>query len=210
MKKTIILSILIAFYFSSCAQNFEGIITYENKYTVQDENIDIEQLYKQYGKTNTTYYKDGYFLDLCDSDFMSYHLYRNDKKSRYFTNKNAIDTLYKISTNSKPKTELKYDLKLNADTILNYVCDKLIVYNENGSKTSFYFSSKIKLDQNLYSDFSENHKNEIVNIMKSYYLRMTYENNGFIADMIATNIEEIKLRDDIFEIPKDKYLKEIK
>ncbi len=211
MKKHLLLIILFFFTNFIFSQSFEGIIDYKIEYFSKSEHVKVEDLENSGGKSTKTYYKDGYFLDICDSDFMNYQLFRHDDKSRYCKVKIESDTLSKISINAKEKLEFKYDLIKDSDTVLGYKCNKLIVYNNTRkTKTSYYYSDKISLNPIYYKDFLDLNKNKIVEIMKSYYLRMTYENEYFIADMTAINIEEKKLDDKIFSIPNHKYLKEEK
>jgi len=188
------------------AQNFEGSIEYRIKYTPKTNSIIEKDLIKSAGDFTKTYYKNGYYLDLCDSQFMSYQLFRYDKNAIFHKKRLDSDTLVKTNTIAKKNEKFKYKIYKKTDTILGYLCDKLIITSSD-VKTTYYYSNKLSIDPKYYKNLTVLNKNKIVEIMKSCYLRFIHENEYFIADMIAVKVKREDLDDKIFEIPNYKYLK---
>lgn len=188
------------------AQSFEGYIEYKIEYTPKSNSITEKDLIDSGGDSTKTYYKNGYYLDICDSQFMSYQLFRHDKNAIFHKKRIESDTLVKVSTIANKNEKFEFEIHKNVDTILGYLCDKLIV-NDSNVKTTYYYSSKLSIDPAFYKNLTVMNKNKIVEIMKSCYLRFVHENEYFIADAIAVKVKREVLNDKIFEIPEYKYLK---
>ena len=208
MKKIIfIITLLIAGL--SYAQDFEGVVHYKRTFTIIDNRISIDQLEKDYGKKSTVYIKNGYYKSIDDSDFMTMQLYRYTDQKMYFFNKNT-DTLFYLSTNFREKNKYEFHLKKQTDTILGVVCDRLEVKINANLTYIYYFSSKYSLDPEFYKNYTLINKNEILNRMKSIYLKFTGISKDYILTSEAVKIELKKLDESIFDIPKHKILIEKK
>jgi len=206
MRYLITLLFILILNNSIQAQYFEGFIEYKIEYTPKSNSIVEKDLIESGGDSTKTYYKDGYFLDICDSQFMSYQLFQHDKNAIFHKKRIDSDTLVKVSTIAKKNEKFEYEIHKKADTILGYLCDKLIV-NDANVKSTYYYSSKLSIDPKHYKNLTVMNKNKIVEIMKSCYLRFIHENEYFTADVIAVKVKRENLNDKIFEIPDYKYLK---
>jgi len=208
MKKIVfIITLLIAGL--SNAQDFEGVVHYKRTFTIIDNRISIDQLEKEFGKKSTVYIKNGYYKSMDETDFMSMQLYRYIDHKIYFFNKNT-DTLYYMPTNIPEKNKYEYHLTKKTDTILGTVCDRLEIKINANLTYIYHFSSKYSLDPKFYKNFTLMNKNEILNKIKSIYLRFTAISNELIYTSEAVKIELKKLDNHIFDIPKHKILIEKK
>lgn len=127
----VLLSLILIFHcFYSTAQNFEGFISYETSYNSKSKNISTKEVFGQETSMETTYFKDGYYLQISTSDFMHYLLWRSEDTTQYFKNKSTSDTIWFEKTNSNPSRIDSFFVEKNADTILGYSCDKLTTHQK--------------------------------------------------------------------------------
>ncbi len=210
--KYIIFSIILFFWVfiptNIEAQNFQGIVHYEASFIVHNNNLSVEYLEKQMGRDIITYFKDGFYKEVTESDFMCYQLFRHDQNRIYFKNKLDRDTLRFSAVLKEEVNEFKYEVLENVDTILGNVCNVLIVEGMYG-KVRYYYSSNFPIDPIFYSKYTLNNKNKIVEIMKSIYLRLEMEYPEFTVTVEAKEIVEKRLRKREFKVPKHKILSEL-
>ena len=201
---TLILSVITM---TLSAQDFEGIVTYTCEYPINKTALTDEELKKELGTDVTTYFKNGYYKEHTNSRFLSYQLFRHNDSMVYYKNNSKSDTLFYSKVNSKKKEVFSYQIEKRTDTILGYICDKLIVNDGYGTKT-YYYSSELSLDPEYYKNFTIGNKYAITKLMKAIYLKleMTYE--AITVSLVATEVKWQKLEQSVFEIPKHDYLLE--
>lgn len=200
MKKLIFL-VITFLPIIAISQDFEGIIEYDISYSNNKTSLSVKSLEEKLGKYVTSYLKNGYYLELTDSEFMSYQLYSYKDNMIYYKNDIKSDTIFYKATNIKSDISLDYKIEKNVDTILGYVCDKIIITDKYSTKEYFY-SNKLSLDPAYYKNFYYINKNEIVALMKAYYLRLSMTYNSFTVDIKAKNIIHKKLKKRVFKLPK--------
>ena len=205
MKKYCFLYLLYLLPSLLYGQDFEGIIHYEMTYHSKSAEFSVEDLEKGGGKYVKSYIKNGYYKELTKSSFMSYQLFRHDHKAMYFKHGMEDDTLYHESTLAKTSNEFSYELYEGTDSILNVLCDKLVVKDKYGTKT-YYYSSHYSLNPDYYKNYTLSNKYEILKIMKSIYLRLVMEFEHFVVDITAKTIERKDLKKDTFELPEYKVM----
>jgi hypothetical protein len=198
--KNWILILPLAFCIQACAQNFEGIISYNTTYESNVEGVTAKEMFGQESSLDTTYFKNDSYLNKSTTEFMSFQLWRGTDTMQYFKNMSSQDTIWFDRTDSHPSSFDSTHIVLNADTVAGYLCNKLIVYRGNRTYTYFY-NPDFKLDPNHYRHYSNSSKFEIMKLIKSPYLRLkiTSPSNGL--DMIAVNVNIESLSDTIFEVP---------
>src|SRR5690606_24946870 len=123
-------------------------------------------LESEFGTESKTYIKDGFYLDVSNSTFMPYQLWRYIDTSVYFLLEKKSDTLWFSKTNFEEKEQYKYKLIKNVDTILGYKCDLLRVYKER-SISEYYFSPDLGLDPSFYENYTRFNKYQILKQIKS-------------------------------------------
>lgn len=87
--------------------------------------------------------------------------------------------------------------ELNTDTILGYVCNKLILKFKNETRTYFY-SPELSTNPEWYKQTRAMSTDVAYKHMKSYFLALKYELPGFSYTFRATNIFPGKVPADIF------------
>ncbi|WP_397362520.1 hypothetical protein [Olleya sp. R77988] len=184
------------------SQEFEGTVTYKMDYTIKSSELDLQELKKLMGTEAKTHFKDGFYLEKTDSDFMSYQLYSPKDTLVYYKNNIKSDTIKYNRVNTKTEEEFTYKIEKNTDTILGYKCDKLIFKDKYGIKT-YYYSSELSLDPEDYKFFLVSNKNKIVSLMKAIYLRLEMTFPAFTVDIIATEVKHTQLKKSLFKLPKD-------
>ena len=199
--RNLLLLVFIYFPLSVLSQDFEGIIEYEQSYSNNKTNLSIKELHEMFGTHVTSYLKNGYYKEITDSEYMSYQLYRYKDNMIYYKDNFNSDTLFYKATNLKHDIPLNHKLEKNADTILGYACDKLIITDDYGTR-EYFFSDKLTLNPDYYKNYSYINKDKIVALMKAYYLRLRMTYSSFTVDIIAKNIKHKKLSRRIFELPK--------
>jgi hypothetical protein len=198
--KNWILILQLAICVQASAQNFEGIISYHTTYKSNVDDVTAKEMFGQETSSDTTYFKNAFYLNKSTTQFMSFQLWRGVDTMQYFKNISSQDTIWFDRTDSHPTSFDSTHIVLNADTVDGYLCNKLIVYRGNQTYT-YYYNPDFKLDPSQYRHFSNSSKFEIMKLIKSPYLRLkiTSPSNGL--DMIAVNVNIESLSDTIFEVP---------
>lgn len=206
----IILLLLTSCASKRSAKNFEGVIYSTAFYSSKIDSLNATELFGQERSEDVLYIKDGYYKAISTTDFMSYSLWRYDDTLVYFLNAQSKDTLWTDRTDSHPGYISKYEIIKNADTILNYACDALIVENDYGHTLTYYYSTQLSLDPEYYVNVKNSAKYDILKLMKSVYLKLKIESNYGTMESVPTRIEQKKLDDKTFELPKHSVMLEAK
>lgn len=190
-------------------ENFEGVLKSKVTYISKIDTLSAQQIYGQDSETNTTYLKDGFFLVNSSTDFMSMMLWRYSDTTLYYFNESSGDTLWFDRTNSHPSKILEYKIIQNADTILDYVCDALIILDNKDKVISYYYSPELPLSPEFYVNASNSSKYEIMKLIQSVTLRMRIESRYGIMESEVVKILHEKLDDELFDLPEYSVLKEV-
>lgn len=201
MKKSLLITIALIHSILMYAQDFEGIIVYKTSYQIKDSSYSLESLRSIGGTKTTTYLKNGFYKEISDSKFMSYHLFRYDKKAIFFKHQMDDDTLRVQSIKAKNPGPFRYEVVQNSDTIMGVLCDKLIFWDRNGKKT-YYYSKDYSLNPRFYRKFTASHKNKIQKITGAMYLKIKIEFDGFNVIHTAHKIDRQKLPAGTFDLPE--------
>jgi hypothetical protein len=205
MKKLLSILLILNGALSS-AQDFEGVITYKSTYLDSDMDMSITELEEMYGTETKTFIKNGFYMEVSNTNFIGYQLWRHCDTAVYYRHKRTDDTLLMNYTNLRPGGDFTFKLENNADTILGYPCDLLTVKNDRGT-IKYYFSSEFSLDPEYYVNYSHSNKYEIVKLMESIYLRLSVSYEYMHVDLIAVDIERRDLPEKIFEVPENMIIK---
>lgn len=207
MKKWLLKGFLVIGLLSSCVKNFEGIITYQATYESKKKGVTTEEMFGQKTSRDTTYIKDGFYLNKSTTSFMCYQLWRSKDTTIYFRNNSSLDTIWFQKTNFHSPSIDSALIEINAEEVLGYKCNKLTVYRNKRIFTYFYHPN-FKLSPKYYREYSTSAKFEIMKLMKSPYLRLTIHSpTGANMDMIAVDINITKVSDSIFAIPNGTLVK---
>lgn len=183
-----------------CAQTFEGKMISKAIYTSKIPNVTSEQLSAMMGTTQEYYIKGAKYKTIMDGTFYQWQLYV-PSENRLYNKFSASDTLQWVDGNSNPDEAVSYEIKKSQIKILGYNCDALYVKTKTG-KLIYYFSKKIKIDPSLYKDHQYGNWALMINQTKSLPLKVEMETPQFTLVTTTLEINEMKLEDSVFELPK--------
>ncbi len=211
--RNLLTMLILASFVMSCSdlknnQNFEGILESKVTYTSKLDGITAQEIFGKSEETDTTYIKDGFIKSNSNNDLISMRLWRYLDTMSYFFYRSSGDTLWFDRTDSYPYEIMESEIIQNADTILNYVCNALIIHNDRNQALTYYYAPELKLDPEYYVNFSNNSKYEIMKLIKSVYLGWKIESVSGIMEGRTIKLTHQKLDDKLFDIPKHKILKE--
>jgi len=180
------------------AQEFEGMISYDNIYESKTSEISSEQLNNLMGTEQAYVIKGNNYKSAFNGVFISLHLYRGDENRSYMLT-GKIDTLYWEDYSLNKDKAISYEIKENQDTILGVPCDVLVIQAEK-SKTYFYYSSKYGINPELFTKHNYGNWYYTISKTKALPLKTVFENEQFIMISVATEITPMKLENNVFEI----------
>lgn len=212
--------VLVIFSFLGCVvaqdeqnKSFEGIITYKVEVEFKD-NIPIK--YKEYlrqkrGHTMLAYYdsKGNIYKDFPYSggNGLDFHIY-NSQKQEFYAKYKHLDTLYFYDTSENMLKLLDKKKGETNDEILGQKCSfiefsGIIPKTKERVRLKFWYSGKPYLNPNLFKGFKDFYNSEFFKISKSPFLKLILELDYHSEIYTVINIEEKKLNDSIFTIPRD-------
>jgi hypothetical protein len=205
MKRTLIAScLLILFYASSIAQNFEGKVNYQNSFKSKIPNVTDDMLTQMMGTTVEYNLKEGNYKTISNGTFLLWQLYVQQDNKLYtkFANSNSI--FWNDGAENKDEV-LKIDLNKKALEILGYKCDELVLTCKSGVQ-KYYFTSKFKVDPKLFKNHRFGNFYEYVLKSQAVPLKISIDNIQFSMESVATSVQEEEIDDTLFELPEDAML----
>lgn len=178
--------------------NFEGAIIYSNTFKSKMVNLSTEQLAKMIGTRQEYYIREGTYKSITNGQSIIMQLYHSET-NRLYNQTAASDTLYWFDASTNTDNVLSYDLKKEAEVILGYPCDALIVKTRTGT-TTFYFSSQLTLDKARYKNHNYGNWSFFVEKSSSLPLRIITDNSQFFIESTAIEVKPMKLDEQYFKI----------
>ena len=203
--KTVLIIIIFLTSFNSFSQDFEGEIKYViSAKTKFDVKIPMK-LENSIGSTSTLLTKRGAYKQETNSTFMAFQIYLPNEGKLYYKNTIESDTLRVKDVQKFENQIYEYEIIKNADTILGYICDKLI-QKTNSTQQDFYYCSDLKLNPIYFKDFVAFEKNKVTEIMKSVYLRSDLIYPNLTISYTAVEVKRRKIKDEEFNLPKNQII----
>ncbi len=181
------------------AQNFEGKITYENKYISRINNVTDDQLASMMGITQEFFIKGGDYKSILNGTFLQWQLYIN-KENRIYTKNSNTSTIIWNDGESNDDNIIDVKLNRNATEILGKECDELVLTTQKGFQ-KYYFNSSLKCDPSLYVKHKFGNWNEFVSKTKSLPLKIIIDNPQFVFESTATEIKQVNVATNLFQLP---------
>src|ERR1700754_2172572 len=129
-------------------QNFEGEMILKNSFTSKLPALTNARLEALVGTRQEYFIKDGDYKSLSNGSMIAMQLY--DKQSNRIYNKRPnSDTLYWLDASVNTDNVTKFEIKKNAETVLGYPCDAIVLTTRSGTMT-LYYNAKFKLDSSAY------------------------------------------------------------
>lgn len=205
--KLIITVILFGLSNLLLSQSFEGEVVFTVSYKIKSSKISQEQTAKLFGTKQNYFIKQGNTKSVTNG-IVQWQLYISKENKLYSKIKDSTD-VYWTKASLENEIILKHEIIKNADTILGYICDEVIIYTKNKIYRNFY-SSKLPIDPNLFKDDKMYVWYQYLLIAKALSLKTIIETPQLTAVSVAVKVKPMKLDNNIFELPKGCKLKEKK
>jgi hypothetical protein len=195
---------IIGFLFlqaAAVAQPFEGRIIYENKYKSKLPNVTDEQLTAMMGGKQDYFVKSGNYKIATSGSYFQWQIYVN-KDNKLYNKLASSESIYWIDAASNPDAVIKADIKKAATEILGYTCDEITLTCKSGVQ-KYYYSSKLKADAKLFTNFKYQNFYEYISRTQALPLKMTIETPQFSLESVATEVKPMTLDAKLFTIPAD-------
>lgn len=186
---------------SQAVKEFEGIITYSHQTIALENGYDVEDDYKLDGKESKFHYKKGFYKWLfypnCYVEMEMFHAFDTVVYLKF----QPSDTLYVDQTKIPNETVIDYKILPNADTILGYVCNRLVI-NTKGKNSEwtrqYSYTAEIPINPIHFKDYVHNSLNLIYSLIKALPLKieLIYKNRNI--SYTAIQVEPKILPVDLF------------
>jgi hypothetical protein len=199
MKKIIAVLFVVLMTALSFGQNFEGKITYKNKFTSRNPKITDEQWSSMMGTNQEYFIKDGNYKSLFDGTFIQWQLYIN-KENKFYSKMYNPSVIWWNDAGVNSDSVLKVELNKNVIDVLGYTCDELVLTCRSGIQ-KYYFNSKLAIDSKLF--INHKYENWFFYLSKANAVPLKYiiNTDQFIWESIATEVKPMKLENQLFELP---------
>lgn len=200
MKKLILtLTFSLFTIVSTFGQNFEGKIIYANTYKSKNPQMTDQQWTSMLGATQEFLIKEGNYKSTTNGTFFQWQLYSNKENKLY--NKMANSEIAFWNDASVQGDEvLKVELNKNVTEVLGYACDEVILTCKSGVQ-KYYFSTKLPVDIKLFVNHKFGNWFDYLAASNALPLKSVIETVQFTLVSIATNITQLKLDKQEFELP---------
>ncbi|WP_235954573.1 hypothetical protein [Cyclobacterium salsum] len=195
---TILLSVITATVFG---QTFEGEITYQNSYTSKLPNIETEQFNTMMGTTQKYSIKIGDYKSSSNGSLFQRQLYIN-KNNKLYNKMSNSETVYWNDANINPDSIINIELNEDVTEILGYKCDEVVLYCLSGVQ-KYYYNQEIGVDISLFKNHLFGNWYDFLKVSKSLPLKSIIENQQFTLVSVATEIKEMKLDKQEFQLPEN-------
>ncbi len=203
--KNLAIIIFLLISVSVYAQTFEGKISYQNKYTSRMKDPNSEQLAALMGTTQEYYIKDGNYKTVTNGTLAQWQLYNNKENKLFYKMSNSADIIWSDGSVNED-TVIKIEKNKNAEIILGYSCDELILYTKGGAQ-KYYYNAKLSINPALFANHKYGNWYAYVKSAKAIPLKIVITNSQFTLENVATEIKKMKLEDNLFRLPENVTLK---
>jgi hypothetical protein len=203
MKKSFLILTLLFFSTYCFAQTtfFEGRIIYQNKFTLPSGQDITKIVAKQLGTEQDYYINATNYKSFLNGVAIKMQLYKGKENKYYVVSGDNTVQVFDGTTVTDKINKIEY-LSGTFD-VLGRKCKGLVMYGSS-SKTTYYIDETIRVDPKVYVNHNFGNWNEFMNASKgSLALKFIIENDKYTWEATAIEIEEKKLSDSDFELPKD-------
>ncbi|THU38045.1 hypothetical protein FAM09_15280 [Niastella caeni] len=194
-------------YSQSSNKEFEGVITYKTTIVPKNKHLDLDELYKIFGKERQFYFKAGKFKWVPQNVKLEYEIYNPAIYNSFIIDKfHTSDTLFYKDMSKIPDSVISVK-KSKQLTILNIPCSSAIftVTNEREPnsklfRTIYYPTDSLKYVNSYFDNFKAMGQGFIARYTNAIPLRMELDSKEQPFSIIyeATNIQWKELADSEF------------
>lgn len=188
------------------SQPFEGKITYRNTYKSKLPTVTDDQLESMMGNVQQFYIKDGSFKSMANGRFVEWQLYINSE-NRLYNKLSSTDTVFWINAALPGDTIVSTEIKKDAETILGYRCDALILKGKTGTQT-YYYNAAIAANPVAFSKFTFGNWYDFIARAKALPLKVVLDATQYTLERVALEVSPGKLDTSMFTLPIDAYTME--
>mgnify|MGYP001234641014 CR=1 FL=1 len=200
MIKNSVLILILLITTSIYSQNFEGKVIYQNTYESKTQNVSNEQLNLLMGTLQEYIIKDGNYKSIFNGQFNQFQLYSSVENKLYnkFSNAEAL-----FWSDGAIEGEKVVDLNIikNKETILGVNCDELTMKTTKGVYV-YYYNAKYSITPDFFKGHLFGNWYFYVKESKAVPLKIVMYTPEFKSTSTAIKIEEYKVDDTYFELPK--------
>ena len=189
---------LSLFAIKGYAQSFEGEIIYHNVFKSNIPNLNAEQLGLLIGTEQQYFIRGGNYKSLINSQAINMQVY-DPATNRIYTRTPKSDTLYWTDASINNDSLISYEIRKNAEIILHYSCDAIIMKLRYGTMT-LYYNRALLLEGALYRRHGYENWAFYAAHTNALPLKMIVESAQFRMERTATEIRPMKLGQDFFAI----------
>lgn len=191
------LSLTLATLFAYC-QNFEGEIVYKVNVITTLPSALQQQLVTMIGNQQEYYISNGYYKSLSNGALVTMELYDKPANRIYHT-KPKSDTLYWFDASVNSDSVTGYEIRKNAETVLGYTCDVMVVKTTQQTLT-YYYCDKFKLNSRDYTKHQYGNWDFFTAKCGTLPLKTIIERGQFKVESVATEILPMKLEASFFKV----------
>ena len=199
MKKALLSLVLASTFLFGAAQNFEGVIIYQNTYKSKLANIADVQWSEMLGSRQEYFIKGGEYKSVVNGSLAQWQVYIKGENKLY--SKLAIsDTVYWNDGSENRDEVMAAEIYKDAAEILGIKCDALILTCKSGKQT-YYFSEKYKIDSTLFQNYKFGNWYAYVSRSGALPLKVIIDNAQMVRESVATEIRSMPIESATFRLP---------
>jgi len=198
MKKLLIVFFIFFSTVSVFPQSFEGKVVYQNSFKSKMPNMKDEQFNAMMGTRQEYYLKGGDYKSVFNGTYLQSQLYIN-KENKLYNKMSNSETYFWNDGSTSDDSIISVKLNKVAVDILGYQCDELILTCKSGVQ-KYYFNSKFGIDPKLYANHKYGNWKEYLELAKALPLKMIIDNQQFVMESVATEIQPMELSQSDFQL----------
>lgn len=199
MKKTLFTFLLACCIMTAFGQSFQGEIVYQMSFKSKVPNMTDQQFAQMMGTVQHYFIKDGNYKSEVNGSFLQWQLFVNADNKLYNKVSNSEAILWNDAA-VNPDEVLSTEVHQNAETVLGYLCDELVLTCKTGVQ-KYYFSSKVSADSKLYSKHLYGNWYAVLSKTNALPLKMIIDDAQCTITSVATKVNAEKLDDQMFKLP---------
>lgn len=201
--KNIVLILSLVVSLSTQAQNFEGKIIYKNSHKSRVTAYSDAQIDIALGDKQEYYIKGNNYKSLFNGNYIKSHLYIG-KENHAYTQYAQSDTLYIEDCGINSDSVISFEIMENQDTIMNIVCDMLVIKTKSGGTSKYFFNANYcEVNPEIFNRHKYGNWYFAISKMKALPLKSIIETPEFTLIVTAQEIIQMKLKEDIFILPEN-------
>ncbi len=201
MQKVFILILCLSISECIFSQTFfEGDITYKFDLQKKDSSFDETIILTYPAKTTTNIYKNGNWLQKPDDGMIEYSYFNHLVNKNYWKLKGTDTLFYELGNESREgevDSTLKTKIEYNTDTILGFICNRLIIQTQN-LKLTIIYSPLFVINPAWYQNTKMGYYDIIYSSTKAVYLESIVETKDYVSEMTAQEVHKRKILDTEF------------